>query len=177
MSKTQLYYACIHLRFIKVSITSEPNMIGTWSIHQSTSFAESQKAQEAHGCKPWVTKLPIIPYTLAIVTAHITDCIKLLEYVYESQVNACTVQYHSTPFFSLNPSWVINTLHCNPSQVKMDKSHMEYLAETIKSLGDGTSSYHLHIVCKTNLKCDWANIRFVPWEHIWYTLLHNLDWF
>ena len=52
-----------------------------WNRHQSTSLAESQKALEAHGCKPWLTNLSIVPHTLGILTANITYCIILLKCV------------------------------------------------------------------------------------------------
>ena len=38
-------------------------------IHLSTYLTESQNALEAHGYKPWVTNLSIIPLTLCILTA------------------------------------------------------------------------------------------------------------
>ena len=36
------------------------------------SLSDSQKALEAHGCKPWLTNLSIVPHTLGILTANIT---------------------------------------------------------------------------------------------------------
>ena len=48
---------------------------------------DSQKALEAHGCKPWVANLWIVPHTLGILTAYITYCIILLEYANVSHVN------------------------------------------------------------------------------------------
>ena len=62
-------------------------MIWRRNLHQSTSLAESQKALEVHGCKLWVTNLLIVPHTLGILTANVTCCIVLLEYVNEFQVN------------------------------------------------------------------------------------------
>ena len=55
-------YTHTHLRLIKVAITCELDMTWWWSLHQLTSLTELQKALEAHGCKPWVTNLSIIPY-------------------------------------------------------------------------------------------------------------------
>ena len=57
-------------------------------MHQSTSLVELQKALEAHSCKPSVTNSSIIPHILGTLTANITYCILLLEYVNESEVNA-----------------------------------------------------------------------------------------
>ena len=54
---------------------------------------------EAHGCKPWVTNLLIIPHTLGMPTANVTYCIILLEYVNEFQANVCLI---NSKFF--NPS-------------------------------------------------------------------------
>ena len=47
------------------------------------------KALEVHDCKPWVTKLSIVPHTLVILTLNVTYCIILhvLDYVNESHVN------------------------------------------------------------------------------------------
>ena len=61
-------------------------MIWRWNCHQWTYLAKSQKALEAHGCKPWVTKLLIVSHTFGILTANITYCVIFLEYVSESQV-------------------------------------------------------------------------------------------
>ena len=64
------------------------NIDGSESPFQSTSLAESQKALEAPGCKPWVTNLSIVPHTEGILTANttcITYCIILIEYVNEAQ--------------------------------------------------------------------------------------------
>ena len=66
------------------------------TVHQSTSLTESQKALEAHGCKPGGTKLSIIPHTLDILTVNtIPNCriLCVLEYMYvdESQLNVCLV--------------------------------------------------------------------------------------
>ena len=58
---------------------------------QSTSGAESWKAVEAHGCKPWVTNLSIIPHTLGLQTANTTYCIILLQYINKCQVNMSMV--------------------------------------------------------------------------------------
>ena len=52
-----------------------------------TSLAKVKVGPEAHGCKPWVTNLSMVPHTLGILTASITYCIILLEYVSKSQVN------------------------------------------------------------------------------------------
>ena len=71
----------IRSRFGNAFVTCEPTMIRRWILHQSTSLAKSQKAVEAHGCKPWVANLSIVPHTLGILTANITYCIMLLEYV------------------------------------------------------------------------------------------------
>ena len=38
----------------------------TINLHPSTSLTKSQKAVEAHGCKPWVTNLSIVPHTLGV---------------------------------------------------------------------------------------------------------------
>ena len=54
----------------KFLITHKQNKIWRWNLHQSNSLAKSQKALEAHGCKPWVTNLLIIPYTLGMYTNH-----------------------------------------------------------------------------------------------------------
>ena len=56
-------YVCVHLTLVQVFITHKANMLWRLSLHQSTSLAESQKAVEAHGCKPWVTNSSIIPHT------------------------------------------------------------------------------------------------------------------
>ena len=77
---------------LKIFLTHNPNMMWRWHLHKSTSLAESQKALEAHGCKPWVTNLLIISHTLGILTANITYCVILLEYVNKSQVNAQVVK-------------------------------------------------------------------------------------
>ena len=66
------------------------------TVHQSTSLTKSLKALEAHGCKPWVTKLSIIPHTLDILTANTIHNCRILcarEYMYvdESQLNVCLV--------------------------------------------------------------------------------------
>ena len=37
-------------------------------INRSTSLAETQKAVEAHGCKPWVANLSMVPSILDIAT-------------------------------------------------------------------------------------------------------------
>ena len=57
---------------------------------QLTSLAKSQKALEAHGRKPWLTNLSMIPHTLGMLTANITYCIILLEYVNESHSSECS---------------------------------------------------------------------------------------
>ena len=49
---------------------------------------------EAHGCKPWVTNLAIIPHTLGTLTTN-THGIPH-EYVNESQVNAYVHVVQST---------------------------------------------------------------------------------
>ena len=81
----------IHLRLLKVLITRKPNMIWWWNLHPSTSLAEAQKTLEAHGSKPWVTNLSIVPRTLGILTANITCCTIFPECVNESRVNANVV--------------------------------------------------------------------------------------
>ena len=55
-----------------------------WDKHESIWLS---KTLEAHGCKPWVTNLSIVPHTLSMLTANITYCIILLEYVHKSWVN------------------------------------------------------------------------------------------
>ena len=50
-------------------------------------LSPSQKALEAHGCKPWVANLSIVPSTSGILTTNSTYCIVLLEYVDKSQAN------------------------------------------------------------------------------------------
>ena len=62
------------------------------NLHPPTSLADSQKALKAHGCKLWVTNLLIVPHILVTLTANITYCITLLEYVNESQVNVPVVK-------------------------------------------------------------------------------------
>ena len=62
------------------------------SLETHSSFYNSRKTLEAHGCKPWVTNLLIVSHTLSILTANITYCIILLQYVNESQVNVGVVQ-------------------------------------------------------------------------------------
>ena len=84
-------HAHTHLRLVEVFITHKLNMIWEWNLHWSTSLANSQKALEAHGCKSWVTNFLIDPSTLGILTANITYCIILLEYVNECQVNTHVV--------------------------------------------------------------------------------------
>ena len=75
---------------LKVFLTRKPNMIRRWNLH--LSLAESQKKTlEAHGCKPWVAKLSMVPHTLGILTANVTYCVIFLEDINESHVNACTV--------------------------------------------------------------------------------------
>ena len=58
---------CIHLRPVELFITRKLNMIWRWNLYQSTSLTKSQKALEAHGCKPWVTNLLIAPHTLGVL--------------------------------------------------------------------------------------------------------------
>ena len=45
----------------------KPNMIWKQNLHQPTFLAESLKALEARGCKPWVTNLLTIPHILGAV--------------------------------------------------------------------------------------------------------------
>ena len=61
-------------------------MMGRQNLNQLTSLAKAQKALEAHGCKPWVTNLSIVPHTLGILTANITCCIICVLIINESQV-------------------------------------------------------------------------------------------
>ena len=61
------------------------------NIPLALKHAESQKALEAHGCKPWVTNLSIVPHTLGTLAANIVYCRLLLECVNESQVNVRVV--------------------------------------------------------------------------------------
>ena len=61
----------VHLRLLQVLITHEPNTIYRRNLYPSTSLAESQKAVEARGCKPWVPNLSIVPHTLGMLTANI----------------------------------------------------------------------------------------------------------
>ena len=51
-----------------------------------------QKAPEAHGCKPWITNLSVVPHTLDILTENIAYCIVLLENITKSQVNTHVVE-------------------------------------------------------------------------------------
>ena len=62
---------------LKAFITHELSVTQKWNLHQLTSLTESQKALEAHGCKPWVTNISIVPHTLDILTSNtrITYCI------------------------------------------------------------------------------------------------------
>ena len=53
-----------HLTLIKLGTTCESNTLWRQNWQPSTSLAESQKALEAHGCKPWVTNSSIVPHTL-----------------------------------------------------------------------------------------------------------------
>ena len=68
-------------------------------LHQSISFTESQKTQEAHGCKPWASNLSIIPHTLGIQTANIAYCIISPEYVnWASSECTCNTVYCTAQF-------------------------------------------------------------------------------
>ena len=80
-SKLHVQYMCAHMftwSIFKFFITHEPNLIWRWNLHPSTSLVESRKALKAHGCKPWVTNLSVVPHTLGIPTANVTYCIILL---------------------------------------------------------------------------------------------------
>ena len=59
---------------LKVSITRKPSTILRKNSHPSTSPTKLQKALEAHGCKPRLTKSSIAPHTLGTLTANITYC-------------------------------------------------------------------------------------------------------
>ena len=72
---TYVMHARVHLRLLQALITHKPNMIWRQNLHQSTSFAEAQKALEAHDCILSVTNLSIAPHTLGIPTANVTCCI------------------------------------------------------------------------------------------------------
>ena len=80
----QLYYTHTltwdSLKFLQLS---------NWT-YRLTCLTKSQKALEAYGCKSWVTNLVIVLCAIGILTANSTYCIILLEYIYKSQVNACT---------------------------------------------------------------------------------------
>ena len=54
----------------------------------TSCIVTSQKAVEAHGCKPLVTNLLIVPHVLGILTANVPYRIIYLEDVSESQMNA-----------------------------------------------------------------------------------------
>ena len=57
------------------------------------NLTELQKALDAHACKPWVTKLLIVPHT--VLTENVTFA--YLEDVNDSQLNASIVKkYGST---------------------------------------------------------------------------------
>ena len=86
-----IYTVCMFAWDSLKFITCELNMIPRWNLRQSTSFAESQKTLEAHGCKPRATNLSIVPHTLGKLNTNMTYCITLLEYVNESQMNMYTV--------------------------------------------------------------------------------------
>ena len=45
---------------------------------------------QAHGCKLWVTNLLIVPRTLGILTANITYCIALGQYIRVSSECMCS---------------------------------------------------------------------------------------
>ena len=61
-----ILHVCVHLKLVKGIIARKSSMIWIWNLHPSTSLAESQKAVEAHGYKPSVTNLSIVPHTLGI---------------------------------------------------------------------------------------------------------------
>ena len=50
-------------------------------MNQVTSLAESQKAAEAHGCKPWVTNLSIVPHALGIRTTNTRSIFAIVDIV------------------------------------------------------------------------------------------------
>ena len=56
-------------------------MVWKLNLHQLTSLVELKKALEAHGYISRVSNLSIAPHTLDTLTANITCCIILLEYV------------------------------------------------------------------------------------------------
>ena len=73
----KLHFTCISLQVLCatcpfiwdssiVFITRKPNVIWRQNLDQLTSLTELQKALEAHGCEPWVTKLLIIPHALRV---------------------------------------------------------------------------------------------------------------
>ena len=64
-----LYYTRVHLR--------QRNVVWRRNSHQSTYLAKTQTVLKADGCKPWVTNLSIVPYTLGILTANVNCCLSL----------------------------------------------------------------------------------------------------
>ena len=82
-----LYYKRVHLTLIQVFMTRKPNIIWKLNIHQSTTLTESRKTIEAHGRKPWVTNLSIVPHTLGVLFTTISYYIFLLKYFNKSRVS------------------------------------------------------------------------------------------
>ena len=70
----KLYYVWVHSGLVKAFTTHQPNMILRQNLHRLLS-SSCRKALEAHGCKPWVANLSIIPRALGILTANIAYCI------------------------------------------------------------------------------------------------------
>ena len=98
-------------------------MTWRWNLHQATSLAKSQKTLEADGSKLWVTKLSIIPHTLGILTAKITYCITLLDYINVSQINRHDVDFPQT-FHTLADLPVEENAYWIPSEtISIDTMH------------------------------------------------------
>ena len=83
----QLYYVHVHLRLVKLLTTRKPNMTQTQNLFYSTYLDELQKTLETCCCKTQVTKLLIIPHTLAMLTLPYINYTHLYEYIHESQVS------------------------------------------------------------------------------------------
>ena len=63
---------------------------------------------QLHGCKPWETNLSIVPHTLGVLNACITYCIRLLEYINESRVNASVVESLSFAHLYGSAKWRVS---------------------------------------------------------------------
>ena len=66
-------------------------MLWKWNLNLSTALTGFQKTLEAQGYNDWLTNLSIVLHKLGILTASVTYCIILIEYINQSQVNACVV--------------------------------------------------------------------------------------